>query len=67
MATRVFLKDVGRFKKGDIREYPYPTWQGLEKSAKMALEKFSKPVDDAVRDSIQSGAGNDGLMRRSKS
>ena len=39
---RVFTKDVGRFRKGDVRDYPKPLWQDIARSQKMKLEDFSK-------------------------
>ena len=39
---RVFTKDVGRFKKGDVRDYPKATWIDLGKPYKMKPEDFSK-------------------------
>ncbi len=47
--TRVFTKDIGRWKKGEIREYPVPTWQQIERGAKVKLSSFSKEIEDAVR------------------
>ena len=45
MSARVFTKDVGkRFKKGDVRDYPAPTWSGISRSLKLKLDKFSQPV-----------------------
>ena len=47
--TRVFTKETGRWKKGDIREYPFTTWQQIERGAKQKLDVFSTEVDDAAR------------------
>jgi len=47
--TRVFLKDLGRWKKGEIREYPIPTWQQIERGSKASLNSFSKEIEDAAR------------------
>jgi len=47
--TRVFIKDLGRWKKGEIREYPIPTWQQIERGAKVSLGSFSREIEDAAR------------------
>lgn len=39
---RVFTKDVGRFKRGEIRDYTRQVWENLARSAKMKLEDFTK-------------------------
>jgi hypothetical protein len=45
MITRVFTKDVGRFRKGEVREYPRATWDGIMRSAKAkSYDEFSKLV-----------------------
>lgn len=45
MITRVFTKDVGRYRKGEVREYPKWTWDGIAKSAKAkSPDEFSKLV-----------------------
>lgn len=47
--TRVFTKDLGRWKKGDIREYPFTTWQQIERNSKASVDSFSKEVEDAAK------------------
>ena len=47
--TRVFTKDLGRWKKGDIREYPIPTWQQIGRGNKVSLDSFSREIEDAAR------------------
>ena len=45
----VFTKDIGNnFKAGVVKDYPKPVWNQIAKSAKMALNKFTKPVDDVA-------------------
>jgi hypothetical protein len=39
---RIFTKDIGRFKKGEVREYPKQVWEGIARSAKMKLDEFTK-------------------------
>jgi len=39
---RIFTKDVGRFKKGEVRDYTKQVWEGISKSAKMKLDDFTK-------------------------
>jgi len=43
---RVFKKDIGRFKKGDSRNYPQPVWEGIAKSAKQALTDITISADE---------------------
>lgn len=46
MIRRVFTKDVGRYKKGDVREWPKHTWDQIVKSAKAkSPDDFSRLVD----------------------
>lgn len=47
--TRLFTKNMGRWKKGDIREYPIPTWRQIERGATHPLDSFSKEIEDAAR------------------
>lgn len=49
--VRAFTDDVGRYKRGDIRDYPIQTWKGLERSARRPLGAFSKLVEDVVKES----------------
>jgi hypothetical protein len=37
---RVFIKDHGRYRAGDTKDYPIPTW----KSFFPDYEKFTRPV-----------------------
>ena len=52
---RIFTREVGRFKVGDIRDYPRGTWEQVAKShtAKQlgikGMDSFSRPVEDAAR------------------
>ena len=39
---RVFTKDVGRFKKGEERDYTKQVWEGIARSAKMKLDDFTR-------------------------
>lgn len=42
---REFTQDVGeRFAKGEQRDYPRGTWDGISDSAGLSLDKFSRPV-----------------------
>lgn len=50
--TRVFLQDLGRWKKGDVREYPITTWQQIERGSKASIDSFSKEIEDAAKTMI---------------
>lgn len=39
---RIFIKDVGRYKKGEVRDYTKQTWEGIARSLKQGLDAFSK-------------------------
>lgn len=45
---RVFIEDVGRFKKGDIRDYPKGTWGNIARSSNNKLESITTSVESAV-------------------
>lgn len=63
---RIFTRKVGRFETGDVRDYPKPVWRQIERSAKQPLEKFSRPVDEALRDQVAGSrkAGDTAGQRR---
>ena len=44
--VRMFTTDVGRFKTGDVRDFPQTTWKQISVSAKQKLETFSKKLDE---------------------
>ncbi len=43
--VRKFTKDVGRFRKDDVRDYPKSTWDDIAASVNRPLSRFSDPVD----------------------
>ena len=44
---RIFTQTVsGRYKQGQIRDWPMSTWNGLANSLKMDLDDFSNPRPD---------------------
>ena len=43
--VRMFTTDVGRFKTGDVRDFPQTTWKQISVSAEQKLETFSKELD----------------------
>lgn len=51
---RAFTEDIGRFKRGDIRNYPPPTWKGIVKNVGKPLESFSKAIEDVIKESTMS-------------
>ena len=52
MVERVFTKNIGRFKQGDVKDYPQAVWVQIEKSAKKSLGTFSK-LSSAEQDRIK--------------
>tara|TARA_Y100000310_G_scaffold78084_1_gene74716 strand:+ start:7751 stop:7957 length:207 start_codon:yes stop_codon:yes gene_type:complete len=47
---RVFTKNVGKFKKGETREYPVGTWKQIARNAGMLLKYFSKEISEILDD-----------------
>jgi hypothetical protein len=47
--NRVFTQDVGKYRAGDIRDYPLATWRDIAKSAKKPLEKITETTDNAAK------------------
>jgi len=43
--VRRFIRDAGRFKKGDVRDYPRATWNDIAKASKRALNGITEPID----------------------
>lgn len=52
---RVFTKAVGRFRPGDIRDYPRHVWAQIERSAGQPLDRFSRPVEATVEEAVPAG------------
>jgi len=53
---RVFVKDKGRFKKGDIRDYPLSTWNDFFPG----YTKFTRPCDDEyLSNSMKDNSSNE--------
>lgn len=44
---REFIKSVGRFRAGEIRDYPKATWDDLANGTSLKLDQISKPVVSA--------------------
>lgn len=44
--VRMFTTDVGRFKAGDVRDFPQTTWKQIVVSADQELDDFSKKLDE---------------------
>ena len=48
---REFTKSVGRFSKGERRDYPSGTWTGVANSVGERLDSFSRPIEDGPQSS----------------
>lgn len=57
---RIFTRNVGRFKAGEVRDYPAQTWATLAANANMSLSAFSKAVHDAAADNVRLSVGGKG-------
>jgi hypothetical protein len=54
---RVFTQTVSaRYKVGQIRDWPMPTWNGIAESLKMALDKFTNPLTDSTFVAVEEGS-----------
>jgi hypothetical protein len=48
---RVFIEDAGRFKRGDVRDWPRPTWQGVAD-----WETVTAPVEQVLGEALSRDA-----------
>ena len=44
-----FIRDVGRFKRGDVRDWPTPTWKQISENVGLPLEKVALPPEQLGR------------------
>lgn len=42
---RVFTRDVGHYKAGEIRDWPKGTWEGFN----LPIDSFSRTLEEAAR------------------
>lgn len=49
---RTFLRDAGRFKKGESRDYPKGVWANISESLKSSLDEFSISDEGMVKELI---------------
>lgn len=61
MALRKFTKEVGRYGKGELHDYPRHTWQKMAQDAGMKLEDFT---EDAELDELVSKVKQSSLKKR---
>jgi hypothetical protein len=61
MAARIFTRDVGRYKTGEISDLPSMAWNEFARSAAIhqglppdGLDSFSLPVEEAARRYVRS-------------
>ena len=59
---RTFTRDCGRFKKGEVRDYPASVWKNIAESLNSDLDEFS--ISDAsmvkqmlIKDEAKRGPG----------
>ena len=64
---RIFTKDVGaNYSKGEDRDYPKATWDGIEQSAGESLGSFSKPFGEAALAGISGANASKSKPRRTR-
>lgn len=49
---RMFLQNLGRFKAGDIRDYPQGIWTDIARSAGQPLDRITKPVTQVAKEAV---------------
>lgn len=55
---RIFTQTVsGRYKRGQVRDWPMSTWNGLSNSLKMDLDSFTKPKADETFVELERAVG----------
>lgn len=52
---RVFIKPVGRYKAGDVRDYPTHTWATIASNVGQRLDVITRPVIDAAVEAVSGG------------
>jgi len=52
---RIFTKETGRFKRGDIRDYPVGVWRGIAKSTRKPLDSFTALTSDKAKEAVGAG------------
>lgn len=52
---RVFIKPVGRYKAGDVRDYPTHTWATIASNVGQRLDLITRPVIDAAIEVVSGG------------
>jgi hypothetical protein len=48
----VFLRDVGKWRKGDVVDYPKLTLLQIARAANVRLEDLVAPVDDVAKQAV---------------
>lgn len=54
---RIFIRPVGRYKSGDVRDYPANTWAQIAKNAGQRLDLITRPVLEAATETVAVAAG----------
>lgn len=52
---RILTRNVGRYKKGDIKDWPRLTWNNVAKSVdkKKSMEDISKPLEQVAKENSE--------------
>ena len=50
-----FIRDAGRYKQGDLRDWPLPTWNQLADNLGLPLEKVALPPEQLGRRHLAGG------------
>lgn len=50
---RIFTKTIGRYKAGDIYDWPRVTWEHFARSVNQSLSAFTESVEAAADRSIK--------------
>jgi hypothetical protein len=61
---RQFVREVGRFQVGDVRDYPKMVWTEIARSAGVPLGAITRPVEDDDLERVESESALERPMAR---
>lgn len=53
---RAFIRTMGEYPAGAIRDWPWPTWQHIADHEGLKVSEFSRPIEEVVEASIRKAA-----------
>lgn len=61
---RVFLEDCGRYKRGEVRDWPKGTWQGIAKDFERVTRSVEEVVGRTMTEDELAGVGDEPVRQR---